>query len=217
MQRVARVVAAENAALREMLVSHGVAQSEIEAHLAASRTNEQGSSTRIDTAPSAVYTSRSTSRHLSPAATDSLSPSSQATSHGQPPTTLRMKEYSIELQTMLPQPLHQLQTRPECSPLSASQHPARRKPQPIANCNQTTFSSLDNRSASCPQPMIGQAKEVAVSKPLNKMHCMEAATILARLRAHPDTSLAQASLGCAENQDCMVRNTDLLQLMDEMT
>jgi hypothetical protein len=46
---------------------------------------------------------------------------------------------------------------------------------------------------------------------------MEAATILAQIRGHSDVSNARASLGCATNDNCMVRNTDLLNLMDEMT
>lgn len=51
----------------------------------------------------------------------------------------------------------------------------------------------------------------------NGMPCLEAAVILAQLGGHPDSTLAYAELGCAEGTDCVVRNTDVLQLMDEMT
>ncbi|KAM5373257.1 hypothetical protein ACJZ2D_007086 [Fusarium nematophilum] len=50
----------------------------------------------------------------------------------------------------------------------------------------------------------------------NGMPCLEAATILAQLRGQPDSTLARAELGCAEGTDCVVRNTDVLRLMDEM-
>ncbi|KAH7162208.1 hypothetical protein B0J13DRAFT_3505 [Dactylonectria estremocensis] len=50
----------------------------------------------------------------------------------------------------------------------------------------------------------------------NKMRCVEAAAILARLRGHPDERVAWAALGCSDNEDCVVRKSDLLQLMDEM-
>lgn len=49
------------------------------------------------------------------------------------------------------------------------------------------------------------------------MHCMEAASILAQLRGNPDTNFARAALGCGDKNNCVIRNTDLLQLMDEMT
>lgn len=52
---------------------------------------------------------------------------------------------------------------------------------------------------------------------MDKIHCMEAATILAQIRGNSDISQARAVLGCANNDSCMVRNTDLLDLMDEMT
>lgn len=51
----------------------------------------------------------------------------------------------------------------------------------------------------------------------NGMPCLEAAIILAQLRGHPDSKLARAELGCAEGSDCVVQNTDVLQIMDEMT
>ncbi|KAH6898218.1 hypothetical protein B0T10DRAFT_101833 [Thelonectria olida] len=48
----------------------------------------------------------------------------------------------------------------------------------------------------------------------DQTHCVEAASILARLRGNSDDSLTLAGLGCSDNKDFMVRNTDLLQLMD---
>ena len=51
----------------------------------------------------------------------------------------------------------------------------------------------------------------------NGMPCLEAAIILAQFRGHRDSSLARAELGCDEGTDCVVQNTDVLQLMDETT
>lgn len=48
----------------------------------------------------------------------------------------------------------------------------------------------------------------------DQTHCVEAASILARLRGQADESMALSALGCSDNRDCMVRNADLVQLMD---
>ncbi|KAK3684134.1 hypothetical protein B0T22DRAFT_483915 [Podospora appendiculata] len=49
------------------------------------------------------------------------------------------------------------------------------------------------------------------------MPCQEAATILSQLRGQPDSTLAREALGCPGMTDCLVRNTDVFRLMDEMT
>ncbi|KAK7408334.1 hypothetical protein QQX98_009482 [Neonectria punicea] len=62
-----------------------------------------------------------------------------------------------------------------------------------------------------------QPQDPSAPHPPNKMRCVEAADILARLRGNPDDGNSWAALGCSGSNDCTVRNTDLLQLMDEMT
>ena len=44
--------------------------------------------------------------------------------------------------------------------------------------------------------------------------CIEAASILAVLRGHGDSELALQELGCSGSSDCRIRNTNLLEVMD---
>jgi hypothetical protein len=43
-----------------------------------------------------------------------------------------------------------------------------------------------------------------------------AATILASMQGHGDTTQAWAALGCSGPSDCTVKNTRVLELLDEV-
>lgn len=212
MQRVARVVAAENAALRAMLISRGVAHAEIETNLAASRSGDVDSVNVVETATVTYSTQSTTSHHFSPDTAVSSSPSSQTTSCGQHAAILP-KEPSTETQVRPTQYLAPFQSLSGYTSQATPPIPIPREPQPVTDA-QSACSALGKQSGCCSPPIVEQA---AAPGPLNKMHCVEAATILARLRGTGDTNSARTALGCVDNNDCMVRNTDLLQLMDEVT
>ncbi|KAM5366571.1 hypothetical protein ACJZ2D_010468 [Fusarium nematophilum] len=182
MQRVARVVAADNAALRSLLAARGVEQAEVEAHLAAARGEVTGASSSVtDVSSSGVSSSgvSTPSCGLEPRRPScSQTVASDVTYHAYP-----NEEFSE------PTPMESVPATEPCKP------PAPGKP----TC--------------CPKPPTPPPNP----RPLDKIHCMEAATILAQIRGHPDTSAAQATLGCSANDNCMIRNTDLLDLMDDMT
>lgn len=46
--------------------------------------------------------------------------------------------------------------------------------------------------------------------------CEEAAAILAQLSGYTDLTLTLTALGCRGTSDCLVKNVDLFQMMDEM-
>ncbi|KAG5661445.1 hypothetical protein KAF25_005567 [Fusarium avenaceum] len=162
MQRVARAVAGENAALRGLLAAKGVLAEEVEAHVEAVRREERAV---VRTGVSSV----------TPASTPSC-------------TASPVEVVSKPMLYPQPQPQAYGPVRENSNPPLSFQPKMYSPPTPA-----TTATSPD------------------------KIHCMEAATILAQIRGHSDVSNARASLGCANNDNCMVRNTDLLNLMDEMT
>ncbi|KAF5002593.1 hypothetical protein FGRMN_277 [Fusarium graminum] len=196
MQRVARAVAGENAALRSLLAAKGVSVEEVEGYVEAAKREDK---MVVKTGVSSVTPVSTPSCTASPVAVASRpmqcsQPPSQAygslRENSNPPVTFQPKMYS--------------------------------PPTPA-----TTVTSCTEESGCCPRPQPQhqpqpqfqyqpQQQEARARSP-DKIHCMEAATILAQIRGHSDVSHARASLGCANNDDCMVRNTDLLNLMDEMT
>jgi hypothetical protein len=188
MQRVARAVAGENAALRGLLVSKGVSIEEVEAHVEAVKHEEK----------MAVRTGVAT---VTPVST----PSSNAS-----PVVIASR----------PMPCWQPQG---CSPLSENSNPPFAFQPKIYSppTPATTATSCTEESGCCPRPQPGSQPQQQAGpqqpKSLDKIHCMEAATILAQIRGQSDIFQARAALGCAEGESCMVRNTDLLHLMDEMT
>ncbi|RFN48720.1 hypothetical protein FIE12Z_7039 [Fusarium flagelliforme] len=214
MQRVARIVAGENAALRGLLAAKGVAPEEVESHLESVRHEDKmvmrtavSSFTPVSTPSSAASPVAIPSR---PVAFGHPQPQSQPQFQGcgpcgpiressNPPISVYPNVYSPPTPTTTkscteesdccprPQPPRQQQPQPRCQPQPQCQ--------PQSQC----------------QPAMQEPRSP------DKIHCMEAATILAQIRGHGDISNARASLGCASNDNCMVRNTDLLTLMDEMT
>ncbi|RSL52891.1 hypothetical protein CEP54_010680 [Fusarium duplospermum] len=188
MQRVARAVAGENAALRSLLAAKGVAADEVEAHLEAVRAGVSS----VACTPAANSPCAASPVNIAPRPIACSQPSGCGSS-------------AIVNPERAPCSQRQLKARSSATPT-----PAASSPQP---CKQET----DTPTLSCcsqPQP---ESQETSKPKPMDKIHCMEAATILAQIRGNSDISQARAALGCTNNDNCMVRNTDLLGLMDEMT
>ncbi|KAF4341005.1 hypothetical protein FBEOM_5056 [Fusarium beomiforme] len=182
MQRVARAVAGENAALRGLLAAKGVSLEEVEAHVEAVKREDK----------MVVRTGVSTATPVS-------TPSCNAS-----PVVIASRPM-------------------QCAPVGENSNPTftfqpkmYSPPTPA-----TSATSCTEESGCCPRPQPAPQSQPQPQpqqpKSLDKIHCMEAATILAQIRGQSDISQAQAALGCKENESCMVRNTDLLNLMDEMT
>lgn len=113
-------------------------------------------------------------------------------------------------QASLPEPqYHSLRPHAENPPF----------PQPTKTCAPIHPPVHHHPEASYSLPPLGSPDFYASDQEKLKdgMHCMEAASILAQLRGNPDATFARAALGCGDKKDCVIRNTDLLQLMDEMT
>ncbi|KLO89583.1 uncharacterized protein LW93_1642 [Fusarium fujikuroi] len=188
MQRVARAVAGENAALRGLLAAKGVSAEEVEAHVEAMRHEEK-------------MVARAGMATVTPVSTPSSNPS---------PVVIASRLVPCS------QPQGCGPVRKNSNPPFAIQPKMYSPPTPA-----TTATSCTEESGCCPRPQpVSQPQQQHVPqqpKSLDKIHCMEAATILAQIRGQSDISQARSALGCAEGESCMVRNTDLLNLMDDMT
>ncbi|XEU97208.1 hypothetical protein FSHL1_002494 [Fusarium sambucinum] len=190
MQRVARVVAGENAVLRALLAAKGVAPEEVESHLEAVRHDDK---TTVKTCVSSFTPVSTPSSATSPVAIPSR-----------------------------PMPFIQTQCQPQsCGP---SKPPINFQPVMYSPRTPVTITNTCTEESGCcprPQPPPQQPQqpqpEMQYPRSIDKIHCMEAATILAQIKGHSDVSNARAALGCSDNESCMVRNTDFLTLMDEMT
>ncbi|KAG8665480.1 hypothetical protein FPOAC1_010276 [Fusarium poae] len=190
MQRVARVVAGENAALRSLLAAKGVAPEEVESHLEAVKHQDK---TTIKAGVSSFTPVSTPSSTMSPVAIPSG-----------------------------PMPFIQSQCQPQgCGPVENGNPPINFQPVMYSPPTPVTITNTCTEESGCcprPQPPPQQSQpEIQHPRSIDKIHCMEAATILAQIKGHSDIYNARAALGCADNENCMVRNTDLLTLMDEMT
>ncbi|KAH6886779.1 hypothetical protein B0T10DRAFT_490336 [Thelonectria olida] len=213
MQQVARAVAAENVALRDLLAAKNVTRDEVDAHLASNNG-------RITQDATLQPRSRLPSRRLSPKQTVVVSPSTVALSGQSPGMALTGLAARSALSTQ-PAAASTNRDGQNCShsPLQESRHDREEDMtcacvgEPDDDGNSFNMPSIDPACYCPPDPPQTLGRQLTS----NGMPCLEAALILARLGGHPDSTLVHAKLGCAEGTDCVVRNTDVLRLMDEMT
>ncbi|RGP71508.1 hypothetical protein FSPOR_3214 [Fusarium sporotrichioides] len=221
MQRVARVVAGENAALRALLAAKGVAPEEVESHLDAVRHEDK---TTVKIGVSSFTPVSTPSSATSPVVIPSR-PVPFIQSQCQPTGCGPVQESSnppINFQPMMYSP-----PTPSTTTMNTCTEESGCCPRPQPPPSTMTMNICNEESGCCPrpqppsqpqpQPQLEMQPEVQHPRSIDKIHCMEAATILAQIKGHSDISNARAVLGCGPNDSCMVRNTDLLTLMDEMT
>ncbi|KAK7417214.1 hypothetical protein QQZ08_011693 [Neonectria magnoliae] len=255
MQRVARGVAAENAALRALLAAKGVADGEVEAHLRGvgeTRGQGQRQGQRRAILPSPSPVARRGEVTLEPLREALLDPrldmphpmqsSPLVSVPGSSPIAPNCSQPSLPedcLPSMSIPPLNRdVHERGPHQHLHERPELATAVPKGCRRRESNTRMDVDQRGAEVSQPgsehlSTGRSKpqstcqpapdhqqqpqDPSAPQPPNKMRCVEAAAILARLRGNPDDGNSWAALGCSGSNDCTVRNTDLLQLMDEMT
>ncbi|KAI5465395.1 hypothetical protein BGZ63DRAFT_103349 [Mariannaea sp. PMI_226] len=115
----------------------------------------------------------------------------------------------IQLPMFVGHPPDMAQTKPQQAPTDGCC--ARSNLKPKLGCDSNAQSKNEQDAKCQPVPKI---QHHLGDQRFDETHCVEAANILAQLRGDSDESAALAALGCSENRDCMVRNADLLQLMD---
>jgi hypothetical protein len=235
MQRAARKVAEENLRLRSLLASHGVAQEEVEAYL---RSFDVASATHpyFDTS----YASP-TSRQSGTAKVEQDSVRWTEQPHARPLTQLsaeaqrfgqsyvgahviqHMAHHNQE-EAVTIQPSHEpgLPIALEASsfPKVADSYNETEDSHSVhGNRNAQAF-PIEEEDADCPNTTSCFCAPTTTIKerPLETgllISCETAATIIAEMRGDGDRHRIRASLGCHGDKECNVKNSIVLELMDE--
>lgn len=225
MQRAARKVAEDNIRLRSLLALHGVLQEEVESYLRV--TDEasiseahlptfQGSSvTRQCGTPErqlnhvfspAESSNHTQSRYLGDGHTNV---DSRFAPNQQKRSTARHSEIAEPYATLVRTELSLPKAADECNDMQGHSG----SNDSIYVCPVTEPSGCPN-TPSCfcaPAPTIGFHP---VSSGL-EISCETAATIIAEMRGDGDKESVRASLGCNGRGDCNIKNSTVLQIMDE--
>lgn len=214
MQHAARYVALENTRLRTLLGRHGVQQAEVDAFLRLCDENEASAPAQgLATDTSAMTQS------------DQNLPTS-STSHGlgNGSTGLQPKNHTAEASRN-----HLLISKRQPS------SPVLGVPDSIApNCSHRVEVCAAQQPPASQQVSAGQASEIPecpntsdcfcppTITPSNQsidngleISCETAASIIIEMRGEGDVNSIRASLGCAGRESCTVRNSTVLQILDE--
>lgn len=225
MQRAARKVAQDNVRLRALLALHGVSSEQVESFL---RSSDEGSTSEANF-PS--FQGPSTTRRpqaLEKEGNDFFRPSesshqtkSQYVGHGH-----KKAESRIVLATPKNRSAQHLDTpRPSTSIMQTEIPP----PETVAECDNMQGHRESNDS-NYPCPVI-EPSECLTSlncfcapPPVSEYHpvssgleisCEAAATIIVEMRGDGDRDSIRASLGCRGQKTCNIKNSTVLQIMDE--
>ncbi|KAK3321289.1 hypothetical protein B0T19DRAFT_263179 [Cercophora scortea] len=228
MQRVARAVAAENQKLRALLATR-FSPAEIDAACLASSSSPgtPGFGDHARDWESASISTRQSSRSASqpqallprpalpPIPDLQHSPSSSAQAHSplSPPVLAgshspRLDVHRQNINVDSPQPDSEAHTT--CAYSNETGTEANN-----INASHMHLPPIDP-ACYCP-PELQTHRQQQLPESCAVMPCQEAATILSQLRGHPDSTLAREALGCPGMSECLVKNTDVFRLMDEMT
>jgi hypothetical protein len=228
MQRAARKVAQDNVRLRSLLALHSVSREEIEsflqlpneassleAHLLtfqeSSVTRPCGTSQReVNDNPSPAESStQGQSQYFSDGHTD-VGPQFAPDRQGH--FTLRHSEIAesfirtLATEQVLREATEQREDMPDRNKGSSNSIEARPTTEP-PECP----SSLSCFCPPAPAPTIGIHR---VNSGL-EISCETAATIIAEMRGDGDRESVRASLGCIDQGDCNIKNSTVLQIMDQ--
>jgi hypothetical protein len=214
MQHAARYVALENTRLRTLLARHGVQQAEVDAYLRSCDGNEaiQGLATDIPAMPLSGRNPPSASTSRCSASTTQTTNKCQPANH-----TLEASNSQLHIpKHQTPSPLvsaedsklsglsYILEDRTAQQPLQLHKEPA----------VQTTAAPECPNTADCFCPPTVTPSNQSIDNGL-EISCETAASIIIEMRGQGDVDSIRASLGCAGRESCTVRNSTVLQIMDE--
>ncbi|USP75910.1 hypothetical protein yc1106_03184 [Curvularia clavata] len=240
MQRAARKVAEENSRLRSLLASRGVTRDEVEAYLRSfdlgtapsrpalpAQTQPQGAPTVQSVATNHVHWRMPPARQspmptpVTPLAPSTLQPPAQpraepqrtdepcsdvvSTDSGSGKHGTATVTSTLQKPAAPAIPDHLSCCRPADGDTHDPSAPSFPMLQDDAECPNTT---------SCFCPPVSAPKERSFDAGL-LISCETAATIIAEMRGNGDRGHIRASLGCVGDGECTVKNTRVLELMDE--
>ncbi|KAF1828192.1 hypothetical protein BDW02DRAFT_268201 [Decorospora gaudefroyi] len=241
MQRTARRVAEENVRLRSLLSSHGVAQEEVDAYLRSfgmasaanpsfvtnyiSPASGHGASTTAELEQFHVHHATQLHPRLQSQAQTPLQPRTQPCYPNPSVSTAdRHTAHDQAREDVIIPTSHEpsITIQAEGPGLSNSANNHRRLQEwgaTYADSNAET-SSIGQEDADCPNTASCFCAPTTATKdrPIDTgllISCETAATIIAEMRGDSDKHRIRASLGCQGDKECNVKNSIVLELMDE--
>lgn len=223
MQRAARKVAQDNVRLRALLALHGVSSEQVESFL---RSSEEASTSEANL-PSFQGPSTTRQAQALKESNDFFGPSesshqtkSQFVGHGHTKVESRLvldtpKNHSAQhldtprpsasvVQTEIPS-----ETVAECDDMQG--HPESNDSNPSCSVMEPS-ECLSSLNCFCAPPP--ESKYHSASSGL-EMSCDAAATVILEMRGDGDRDSIRASLGCRGQKTCNIKNSTVLQIMDE--
>ncbi|SPO00766.1 uncharacterized protein DNG_03514 [Cephalotrichum gorgonifer] len=200
MQRAARVVALENSRLRSLLSSKGVSDEEVESYLA-SPTEPRPTRRKEGRLPGGSLGRRSETPDDTAHSSGLNSPASSSCTPTDAGTLMCLKRLVNEDG---PHPFSTLELQPANS--TARQDTTN----PGARPAHTDATAVPPTNAPAILPSLH-----TMSLSPHEMSCNTAAQIIARAHSHGDERLARRNLGCADSSNCVIRNTQVLQILQD--
>lgn len=225
MQRAARKVAQDNVRLRSLLALHGVQQEEVESYLRSpeeaiiaeahlpsllwSMANHQRGTSETNSSlflNSAGPWGRTQTRHFD---VEYMHVDSDSAPHRQPTRTTQGSEKEQEVTQNLDPTGTPTATADENIDLEGP-----------SESDDITYTCSETNSVGC-QDALGcfcppvPENDQYLSSPGLEISCETAATIIAEMRGDGDKDSVRASLGCRGREGCNIKNTTVLQVMEE--
>ena len=188
MQRAARAVALENARLKSLLASKGVSEEEVVRYLASPG---EGCQSRPEKRPGGTEVVARDTTPNSPAST-----SSTATDPG---ALMCLKRLVNEDG---PHPFGSLETQLETSPNRT-----------LSIDSRVRFATPDSAASTPPAAQTTLPSLRSMSLSPHEMSCNTAAEIIAGSHGHGDNSVARTALGCTGVSHCVIKNTQVLEVL----
>jgi hypothetical protein len=213
MQRAARKVANDNVRLRALLARNGVSQEVVDSYLRSFDNVENSGDAWVATVePSPPCEVRTPEMVSGPALC--LTHSSDHAQHSVP----HHDRHNILLQVQENPPALPTTRQMRLSPSTAREHIDNL--QDNSYPHDTSQTSYDIEGEECPNSPSCFCTPVstAIDQPTSfglEISCETAATIIAEMRGDGDRESVRASLGCNGRTECSIKNTTVLQVMDE--
>jgi hypothetical protein len=212
MQRAARRVTDENLRLRSLLARHGVLQDEVESYL---KSFDNGGASINDPIAPAQHASEMAADHSRVTLDAEQAPLRKRwddqwivnkNTHI-PPAENRTREVSTISRATEPILIHQIQHTATPASRPAETHYGTQNDQATdeIECPNTADCFCPPTLKPCTQPSDSGLE----------ISCERAAAIITEMRGDVDMETLRASLGCAGREECSVRNSTVLQIMDE--
>lgn len=220
MQRAARKVAHENTRLRTLLARHGVSQDQVDSYLQSTDADEEPSNIAAYTATGPLQSQINTHTILMRPVIN-VAQLSEHNHHSND------NQINIDTNAITPPSRHQNFHDPAIAVIPQATNTG------VHGCTQKSGTLPKNKEFQCEEPndatkepycpntsdcFCPPATTTLATQPLNsglEISCETAASIIIEMRGDGDVESVRASLGCAGRQSCSVRNSTVLQIMDE--